>query len=106
MVGRHTVESVVCWLREGCYRQVTIRTDGEPAIVALMDRVKAARPEETVLQRSPTRSSQSLGAGERAVRTVKEQFRTLRFQLEMKVGMKITPDLPIWSWIGRHAAWL
>ena len=20
--------------------------------------------------------------------------------------MKITPDLPIWSWIGRHAAWL
>jgi hypothetical protein len=71
-----------------------------------MDSVKAARPEETVLQRSPTRSSQSLAEGKRAVRTVKEQFRKLRFQLEMKVGMKITPDLPIWSWIGRHAAWL
>ena len=40
------------------------------------------------------------------MRTVKEQFRTLRFQLEMKAGMKITPDLPVWSWIGRHSAWL
>ena len=59
-----------------------------------------------MLQRSPTRSSQSLGACERAVRTVKEHFRTLRYHLEMKVGMKITAYLPIWSWIGRHAAWL
>ena len=104
--GRYNVESVVQWLRDGCYRRITIRTDGEPALVALMERVKTARPEDTVLQRTPTRSSQSLGAGERAVRTVKEQFKTLRFQLEVKAGMKLHPGLPIWAWIGRHAAWL
>merc|ERR1712194_690774 len=102
----YNVEAVVSWLRDASYRQVTIRTDGEPVLVALMDKVKAARAYETVLQRSPTRSSQSLGGAERAVRTVKEQFRTLRYQLETKACMKITPDMPIWAWIGRRAAWL
>merc|ERR1712194_129030 len=89
----YNVEAVVSWLRDASYRQVTIRTDGEPVLVALTDKVKAARGYETVLQRSPTRSSQSLGGAERAVRTIKEQLRTLRYQLETKACMKITPDM-------------
>jgi hypothetical protein len=97
---------VTDWLKKKCNRKVTIRTDGEPLIVAIVERVKAARTEETTLQRSPTRSSQSLGAAERAVRTVKQQFKTLRFQLEAKYGLPLLPSSPIWTWIGRHVAWL
>ena len=76
----YVTKMVTEWLKKKSYRKVTIRTDGETLIVAIVERIKAAGTEETILQRSPTRSSQSLGAAERAVRTVKEQFKTLRFQ--------------------------
>ena len=100
----YVTKMVTDWLKKKGYRKVTIRADGESLIVAIVERVKAARTEETILQRSPTRSSQSLGAAERAVRTVKEQFKTLRFQLEAKYGLQLLPSSPIWTWIGRHVA--
>ncbi len=66
------------WLATRCYRKITIRHDGEPMLVAIMQRLRDNRTEETHLQQSPQRSSQSLGAGERAIRTVKDNFRTWR----------------------------
>ena len=62
--------------------------------------------EETNLVRTPTRSSPSLGAGERAVRTVKEQFKVYRYQLEGRLGAPVLPTSPVWTWIGRHVAWI
>ena len=102
----YVTKIVLNWLKKKSYRKVTFKTDAEPALLAVMERIKKARAEETNLIRTPTRSSPSPGAGQRAVRTVKEQFKVYRFKLEGKLGAPVLPTSPVWTWIGRHVAWV
>lgn len=37
---------------------------------------------------------------------MKEQFKVYRFQLEGKLGAQVLPASPVWTWIGRHVAWI
>ena len=95
----YPTQAVIEWLKANHHRMDTIKSDGEPALVALLDRVKRARVEETVVLRAPTRSSQTMGAAERTNRTIKEHFRVIRFQLEAKMGggasAPITPGMGV-----------
>ena len=69
---RYGIEMAKTFINTKGYRKVTLRYDGEPALVALMERLRDSRAEETALQQTPFRSSQSLGIGERGVSTMKE----------------------------------
>ena len=40
------------------------------------------------------------------MRTVKEQFKVYRFQVEGKYGAPLLPTSPVWTWTGRHVAWV
>jgi hypothetical protein len=69
--------------------EVTLKSDQEPAILDLKREVGIKRQRETVMIESPVRDSKSNGAVERAVKTWASQFRTLRHQLEARLGTKI-----------------
>ena len=66
----YVIANVSKWLDRFSYRGVQIRTDGEPVLLQLMNALKRVRTHPTDLQQTPTRSHQSLGAGERGVRTI------------------------------------
>ena len=51
--------------------EMVLKSDGEPAIVALTQRVKQERPERNVLEESPVKESQANGAIENAIRQYK-----------------------------------
>ena len=55
---------------------------------------------------SPVNSKGSSGAAERAVRSVEGMARTLRLDLLGRTNIAVGSDLPITSWMVRHAAWL
>ena len=78
-------------------------SDQEPAILDLIEEVIAARKEPTVPQHSPVGESQSNGLVERAVRSIKDQVRTLRLALQKRVGCRIPVDHPIMTWMVKHA---
>ena len=51
-------------------------------------------------------SKGSNGAAERAVQSVEVMARTLRLDLLGRTNIAVGSDLPITSWMVRHAAWL
>ena len=64
------------------HNKVVLRSDQEPAIFDLIAGVFEARQDPTIPHNSPVGESQSNGFVERAVRTVKDQVRTLRLALQ------------------------
>ena len=79
--------------------EVTLKSDQEPAILDLKREVGIKRQRETVMIESPVRESKSNGAVERAVKTWASQFRTLRHQLEARLGTKIRKGSSMMSWL-------
>ena len=85
------------------YKKVLSRSDNEPAILAFCRRVKGAWNGETIAETSPEGESQSNGAAEKAVQTLKAQVRTIVDDLETKINNKLTADHPVISWIVEYA---
>ena len=90
--GEWLARRVRAWMVEiGCaYGDVIVKTDNEPALVAL---VEAPGRERTLkggggmtVEHSPVHSSKSNGVVERAVRAVQEMVRTMRSALEERWG--------------------
>ena len=98
-----TVENVVRNIARLGYKKVTLCSDQEPAILGLIAGIIAARQEATISQNSPVGESQANGLVERAVRSVKDQVRTLRLALQKRVGCRIPVGHPIMAWIVKHA---
>ena len=98
-----TVENVVKNIAKFGYKKVILCSDQEPAIIDLIEGVIAERQEPTIPQNSPVGESQSNGLVERAVRSVKDQVRTLRLALQKRVGCRIPVDHPIMTWMVKHA---
>ena len=73
-----TVENVVRNISRLGYKKVIHCSDQEPAILDLITGIIAARQEPTMPLNSPVGESQANGLVERAVRSVKDQVRTLR----------------------------
>ena len=86
------------------YRKIILKSDQEPAIVALKDSVSAATGIEVIPEESPVGESQSNGRVERAVRTVKGQIRTMKEAVDSRFQDRIAGHHPVLSWLPRHAA--
>ena len=112
------------------WTKVAIRSDQEPAIVDVKNAVRRARWEEfeqvmeevarhrkakteivrkdlgpvTILEESPVAESSSNGGAENAIRHLQGQFRTLKAQLETKLGDTIPISHPLWTWLIEWAA--
>ena len=84
--------------------ELIIKSDGEPSIEALTEAVKNERAERIVLEQSPVHESKSNGRAENTVQLVQGQVRTIKDGLESRIGVKITGDMPIVTWLVIHAA--
>ncbi len=89
-----TVENAVRNIARLGYKKVILCSDQEPAILSLIEAIIAARKEPTIPQSSPVGESQANGLVERAVRSVKDQVRTLRLALQKKGGVPHTRRSP------------
>ena len=73
--------------RMGHHASLEIQTDGEPALLELMEAVAAQRNGPPVLARSPAHDIQSNGIVERIVRSIEEMSR--RFATILKRGLVV-----------------
>ena len=98
-------ENVVKWLVEKSEEcgysgiKLTLKSDQEPAMLALKKAMAFRRKAETPLIESPVRESKSNGKIERAIRRWQGQFRTLRHHLEARLGCKIEMDGALVEWL-------
>ena len=90
------------------YKDVTIqiKSDQEPAIVAIQAYIRLNRISPSIPINSPVGESECNGRVENAIRRVKEKVRTLMAQLEDGIGEKVPKGAHIIPWmvrLGRRA---
>ena len=84
--------------------ELILKSDGEPAIIALKEAAKRERGERIVLEAPPVYESQANGAIENAVQQVQGQFRVVKDALESRIGERISGDKHCVPWMFSHAA--
>ena len=110
--GEWLAKRVMACMREfGCeLEKVTIKTDNEPALVAVADQVGRLRAAKggkgMVVEHSPVHSSKSNGIVERAVQSVQGMVRTMRSAVEEKWGVKLEVEHVVLPWLVEYAGWL
>ena len=84
---------------------VILKSDGEPAIKAVIDDVAALRPTaKTIREEAPRASSGSNGIVERAIQSVTHQVKVLKLWLEEKWGQVIPDEHPVVPWVVEYVA--
>ena len=79
---------------------VSIRSDGEAAIVDLKQDVRDRRVDQTtILEKSPPGDHQANGVGEQVIQTIAGLFRTNKSALEHKLGARLGSTLPVLKWL-------
>ena len=81
------------------YQDVTLKGDGEPALVQVLENVKLAREAPSVIQHSPAYDPQANGAAEKAVQDYMGQVRAMKIGLEARLKCKVESDWKIVEWI-------
>lgn len=78
---------------------ISIKCDGEPAIMAVRDAISKKRVAPTIPLDAPVREAQSNGGMERAVKTIQGQYRTLLSHLVDRVGIDVKDDFDMLQWL-------
>ncbi len=99
-----TAQQVIADIGKMGYRKVVLRSDQEPAVSALLDKIKELRNEETIIEWAPRFDSDAHGLAERAVQAVEGQVRTMKLELESRLKGRVPVEHPIFTWLMRHAA--
>ena len=86
------------------YGKVVIRSDQEPAITALVDKIKEIRESETLVEWAPRGDKNANGLAERGVQAAEGMARTLKVELEERLNGNMPADHPVMAWLIRHAA--
>ena len=81
------------------YKRAAFRSDGEPAIQAVMNAVIQAWPGEVIPEQSAEGDHSSNGNAEGGVSIMKGHVRTCKIALEKKIGMEIPETHPLLSWL-------
>ena len=75
--------------------KVFLRSDQEVSLSLILGEVQAERQQRTLVERSPVESPATMGAMERANRTLGEMLRTLKHATETRVGGRLDTDHPL-----------
>ncbi len=100
------IKRVVKDLEEMGRGHAIVKTDGEPAIVAVQNRLQALRAGRTVPRNPPAYNPESNGPCEKAVQDVAAHLRAVIIGLESRLGVSIDDRLPIVQWALEHAVFL
>ena len=93
-------------LRETGFKELTLKSDNEPAIIALKNKVKEELDLTIHLVESAVEDHQANGFIEVAVRELKRQIRAMLSDLQERLGFDIDASHPCMMWLPRHAAYL
>jgi len=87
------------------YRRIILKSDQEPSMIAMRRAVQQTwEMGEITMEDSPAYDPKSNGAVERSVRTIKEQVRTMKSDLEGRLMRKLDGgDRSILCWMIEHA---
>ena len=81
------------------HTKVIVKTDGEPALLNVMEAIQEKRSHPTVPKHPPAYDSQANGAIEKAVDDVMAQLRALKIGLERRLQRKIQSNEVIIQWM-------
>ncbi len=101
------VVDAVKWLG---YPKMILKSDGENAVVKLvkksLDEIKCGVEgiESVTSEESPPYDSQANGGTEVGIRAVRGLFRTLKLNLEERLGREVPPNHPLMAWLVEHTA--
>ena len=87
-------------------RDAILKSDGEPAIVAVQSKIQGMRSGRTFPRNPPAYNPEANGAIEKAVRDVTAHTRALKIGLEARVKGTIPEDSAMMGWILEHAPFL
>ena len=105
----YVVASLASWIWDLGHARLSIQSDGEPAILALVAAVRTeviahGCAEQIVCQSSPSGSHEFNGAAERTLQQARGMERVYLKHEREKTGSLFFPSLPWWAWALRHAA--
>ena len=98
------VGKVLRSINESGNTKIVLKTDGEPAIIQVQEKVVAERSHPTVPRNPPAYDPQANGVAERAVQEVKCQLRAIKLGLEARLEKEIDNKQAILEWMIPHAA--
>ena len=104
MISQHGADAMEKDIEKLGYKEIILKSDGEPAIKSVQEEVKRRRKDNTILENSAPGDSRSNGAAERAVKAVSEQVRVLRDGLQARLGAVLKGSHPVTTWLVQHAA--
>jgi hypothetical protein len=89
----------------GIKGDVNFKTDQEPALVDLVNKICSLRPESrSVTSHSGVGDSKGNGLAERAVQQVEEMVRVHKLAVETRIKEKLPVNHPMMGWLVEHAA--
>ena len=77
---------------------IILKSDGEPAIVAVREALVRCHGGIVTPQQHPKGEHQASGAAEVAGKIVRDHARVLNIDLQSKINRKIAPNEPIMFW--------
>ena len=85
------------------YREITLKSDTEPAIVAFRNRVAAMCKAEVSTEDAVKRDKESNGLIENAVMLLRGNVRTIKCHIESRTQEPLSDDSPVIPWLVEHA---
>ena len=85
------------------YREITLKSDTEPAIIAFKNRVAEACKAEVTTEDAVKGDKQSNGLIENAVMLIRGIIRTIKCHIESRTQEPLGDDSPIMPWLVEHA---
>jgi len=99
----YSAEAVARAVSRHGYRRVVLKSDQEPALVALLAAAKDLCTCEVLLEHSPKGEPQAYGEAERAVQSIMGLARTLKEHITTATGQPIPAESPILAWLVNYA---
>ena len=94
-----------CSRTQATLNNTVIQSDQKDFLKALL-KMTATAVGNIALRQAPACTSQAQGSVERFHRTLMEQIRTLKLQIENNYGIHLSTTHPIMPWLVKHAAYL
>jgi len=88
------------------HSNILLKTDGEPALVAVQSKIVARREGKTVPVNPPAYDPKSNGVIEKGVQDLNGRLRCIKIALEDRLKQKLHVRLPIFEWAVEHAAFV
>ena len=90
----------------GARNALILKSDGEPAIVAVREALARCHGGRITPEQPPVGEHQANGAAEEAGKNKRDHARVLKIHLQSKIQRKIKFDEPIMPWLVRWASML